>query len=261
MKKILSVLFLLIAVCVNSQEVKKIDGIDKSIITKVGGIPVDEITKIGGIDISAIADSCHGVKWIVYGGQTYSTIAIGTQCWMAENLNIGDTIMNNNDGSNNGIIEKYCYANEPDSCDKYGGLYQWREAMNYDFSDGTQGICPPGWHLPKDEEYVTLLNFLGGGNVAAGKMKTEGTRQAGTGLWFEPNTDGSNESGFSALPASHRSYSGGIFGLVSKYAYLWSSTNYDTSKGWGYRLAYENNLPVRGNFNNLSGFSVRCIKN
>ena len=58
--------------------------------------------------------------------------------------------------SNNGIIEKYCYNNEPDSCTKYGGLYQWNEMMQYTTQQGAQGICPPGWHLPTDEEWKVL---------------------------------------------------------------------------------------------------------
>ena len=58
--------------------------------------------------------------------------------------------------TDNGTMEKYCYNNEPDSCTKYGGLYQWDEMMQYTTQQGVQGICPPGWHLPTDEEWKVL---------------------------------------------------------------------------------------------------------
>jgi hypothetical protein len=109
--------------------------------------------------------ACGSTTSITYGGQTYSVISIGTQCWMAENLNIGTWISLVDDQTDNDIIEKYCYDDDPYFCDIYGGLYQWNEAMQYVTTEGTQGICPTDWHLPTDEEWTTLTDFLGGSSV------------------------------------------------------------------------------------------------
>ena len=142
--------------------------------------------------------------------QTYTTLQIGTQCWMAENLNIGTLINSNNDQTNNSIIEKYCYDNSTTNCSTYGGLYQWDEMMQYKTTEGVQGICPVNWHIPTDAEWTGLTDFLGGESVAGGKMKTTGTIEAGTGLWLSPNTGATNSSGFAALPGGGL-HSGGFF--------------------------------------------------
>jgi uncharacterized protein (TIGR02145 family) len=89
-------------------------------------------------------------------GQIYSTVQIGEQCWMAENLDIGHMIELPQAQSDNSIIVKYCYNGTQDSCDVYGGLYQWNEMMQYDTIAGRRGICPTGWHLPTDEEWKEL---------------------------------------------------------------------------------------------------------
>ena len=96
---------------------------------------------------------------------------------------------------------------------------------------GVQGICPAGWHLPTDAEWTILTTFLGGESIAGGKMKTTGTIEAGTGLWYAPNTGATNESGFSALPGGCRYDDGGFYYWVTTQ-YFWSSTEYDTSSAW-----------------------------
>jgi uncharacterized protein (TIGR02145 family) len=78
-------------------------------------------------------------------GQSYSTVLIGTQCWMAENLNIGTMLTGSGNQTDNNTIEKYCYHDSTSYCDTYGGLYQWNQMMQYDTIAGTQGICPSGW--------------------------------------------------------------------------------------------------------------------
>jgi len=88
--------------------------------------------------------------------KTYGTVQVGTQCWMAENLNIGDMISGNQDMSDDGDFEKYCFNNNVSSCNTYGGLYQWNELMQYSTTPGIQGICPEGWHVPTDSEWCTL---------------------------------------------------------------------------------------------------------
>ena len=147
-------------------------------------------------DKAVTLSSCSSVT---YGGQTYSSVEIDDQCWMAENLNIGTRIDGDTDQTNNSTIEKYCYDDDTDNCDTYGGLYQWDEMMQYVTTEGTQGICPAGWHLPTDAEWTTLTNFLGGESVAGGKMKEEGLDH-----WQTPNTGATNSSGFTGLPGGFR---------------------------------------------------------
>ena len=95
-------------------------------------------------------------------GNPYNTVVIGDQCWMLENLNTGDRIDGANNQTDNNNIEKYCYADLESNCDIYGGLYQWDEMMNYTTQEGTQGICPYGWHIPTRAEWTALTDSLGG---------------------------------------------------------------------------------------------------
>lgn len=83
---------------------------------------------------------CPGMPAIEYEGQVYNTIQIFSQCWLKENLNIGTMVSGTGNMADNGIIEKYCYKNEPDSCLKYGGLYQWDEMMQYVTDEKNRGI-------------------------------------------------------------------------------------------------------------------------
>ena len=82
-------------------------------------------------------------------GNSYNTVLIGSQCWMAENLNVGTRIDGVSGPTNNNVIEKYCYVDDPDICDIDGGLYQWDEMTQYSSTEGVQGICPTGWQLAK----------------------------------------------------------------------------------------------------------------
>jgi uncharacterized protein (TIGR02145 family) len=186
-------------------------------------------------------------------GKVYSTVLIGNQCLMAENLNIGEMINGNSNMSNNGVIEKYCYNNDPANCDTYGGLYQWNEMMEYTTTQGVRGICPSSWHLPTDGEWTTVTDFLGGESVAGGKMKETGTTH-----WNSPNTAATNESGFSALP-------GGIFNEGSFYVLLfyggwWSSTEDSFLNAWRRSMYYDYGIVYRSPGDKTSGFSVRCVR-
>ena len=102
-------------------------------------------------------------------GQIYNTVQIGEQCWMAENLNIGTQINIISEQTDNGVLEKYCYNNDVANCEVYGGLYQWQESMQYSSQQAVQGICPLGWHIPTDEEFIILCDYLGGNDIAGGK--------------------------------------------------------------------------------------------
>ena len=131
----------------------------------------------------------------------YNIVTIGTQTWMAENLNTGVQISNLIPATNNKIIEKYCYDDNKNNCGIYGGLYTWQEMMEYNPSDNetvgtTQGICPEGWHIPTSVEWTNLFIALDPYPfTAGGKLKEKDTAH-----WNSPNTNATNESGFSALP-------------------------------------------------------------
>ena len=91
---------------------------------------------------------CPGILSVNYGGSTYRTVQIGSQCWLSENLNVGSMVKSGSGQINNNTIEKYCYNDQTANCQKYGALYHWSEAMQYDTSEGSKGICPAGWHVP-----------------------------------------------------------------------------------------------------------------
>jgi len=187
-------------------------------------------------------------------GQIYNTILIGDQCWMAENLNIGTRIDGTGDQTNNSIIEKYCYDNLESNCDTFGGLYQWNEMMQYITTQGVQGICPTDWHIPTDNEYTILTDYLGGLSIAGGKMKETGTVH-----WYSPNTGATNESGFTALPGGYRHTDGG-FHHLSTYAYFWSSRDYYGSYAYERYLYYNTDDVYPVITDQYCGLSVRCLK-
>ena len=201
-------------------------------------------------------------------GQSYNTVLIGTQCWMAENLNIGTMINGSNDQTDNGTIEKYCYNNSTSNCDTYGGLYQWDEAMQYVTTAGTQGVCPAGWHIPTDAEWMTMEEYLGmcsgTGSGCSGATGWRGTdeggklKETGTTHWTSPNTGATNSSGFTALPGGYR-YTDGSFHNLTSSASFWLSTE-GGSNAWYRYLHYNSAQVIRGYNNKAYGFSVRCVR-
>jgi len=138
----------------------------------------------------------------------------------------------------------WAYDNKQNNISKYGYLYDWEAAKR---------ACPNGWHLPSDEEWTTLTDYLGGENIAGGKLKS-------TGSWSSQNTVAINASGFSALPAGKR-YSDGLFYFVGKLGYFWSSTPKTEENAWVRRLDYDNNRVSCDSGNRACGFSIRCLKN
>jgi uncharacterized protein (TIGR02145 family) len=107
--------------------------------------------------------------------QSYSTQQIGTQCWMSKNLNHGTFIMSSTYQYDNCLAEKFCYSDSSLSCIKYGGLYQWDELMQYETTQGLQGLCPPGWHIPTESDWDSLFTYLQGKGNAGDSLKTTGT--------------------------------------------------------------------------------------
>jgi uncharacterized protein (TIGR02145 family) len=201
--------------------------------------------------IKILTDDLYGDQ-IYYAGQIYNTVTIGTQTWLKENLNVGTMINSTASGfqqTNNGVIEKYCYDNNPANCGIYGGLYEWPEAMQYT-TNGAQGICPEGWHIPTQAEFETLKNFAG----TPKKLVRED--QPAT-FFYTPT----NETGFSALFAGTRNYVDGGFSGLGGSTTFWSSTEYDSNKA--YYMHLNNNITsvILNYYDKNYGFSVRCIKN
>jgi len=197
-------------------------------------------------------------------GQSYNTVQIGDQCWMAENLNIGAMVLGINDQINDSIIEKYCYNNIEDSCSVWGGLYQWDEMMDYSLNVSTRGICPFGWHLPSDDEWKILEgnadSYYGVGDPEWDEVGNRGTDVGGnlkdTLGWINPNTGATNLFGFSAIPSG---YNTGSFVHLRYHNYLWASTEYN---GFAWARAFNYNKMTSSRYiNNLTdGYSVRCLK-
>ncbi|MBU2651901.1 MAG: hypothetical protein KKA81_13310 [Bacteroidetes bacterium] len=199
---------------------------------------------------------CPGTPTVTYAGKKYNTVQINNQCWMKENLDVGEMIEVANEQANNGKIEKWCIWDLKENCDTFGGLYQWKELMNYQNQQGAQGICPPGWHIPTDAEWTELTNFLGGENTAGGLMK-----QTGTQFWSAPNAGADNQSGFAAIAGGIGGW--GDFWDMKWKAYFWSSTEKDPNTAWYRMLNSENTTVSRINYDEqkILGRSVRCLKN
>ncbi len=210
---------------------------------------------------------CPGTPLVEYEGKVYNTIQIFSQCWLKENLNVGIMINGMVEMTDNGIIEKYCYYNDTNRCNQYGGLYQWDEMMTYSTQSGAQGICPPDWHLPSDEEWKVLEGAVDSlYEIGDPIWNLYGLRgfNAGTNLKSTTGWSGiGNGSGlfmFAGLPGGYR-YSDGYFYYTNLHALWWSSTDGNATSAWNRYLSYNNPIVDRDFGNNKGfGFSVRCIK-
>jgi uncharacterized protein (TIGR02145 family) len=198
-------------------------------------------------------------------GNTYKTVTIGTQTWMAENLRTtiyrnGDPIPNVTDNTHWKQLTTgayCCYNNDISYQEVYGALYNW-----FTITD-SRNIAPAGWHVPSITEWETLINYFGGGVAACVKLREDGTTH-----WTDYNADDANESGFTGLPAGSREYMEGVFFGINYYGYWWSSVadEGDTERAWNTGLSYW--YPSQFSWNNVGdgtlqkgyGLSVRCIK-
>ena len=199
-------------------------------------------------------------------GQTYNTVQIGDQCWMAENLNIGEMINGVDDMTDNGVFEKYCYNDEPVICDEYGGLYQWWETMQYSTTQGVQGICPEGWHIPTDDEWKILEGTVDSQypvgdpiwNNTGWRGFDAGQKLKSTSGW-NSGGNGTDDFGFTAIPGGYCDYKDD-FENLGNIGGFWTSTENNIDNSW-YRVLHEMSIQVyRKNFGNDYGFSVRCLK-
>jgi len=183
-------------------------------------------------------------------GQTYRTVKIGEQWWMAENLNYGRMIPGMADQLDNRIAEKYCIGDSERACDQFGGLYQWDEAMNYTQNYRT-GLCPQGWHVPSDGEIMQLEEFLG---------VNEGLRDFG---WRGPGAatklERGGSTGFNAIYHGYRRHDGEFHSWNTLYVW-WSSTEYDYNAAVYRAIEPFSTTIHRNNWYKKSGYSIRCIK-
>jgi uncharacterized protein (TIGR02145 family) len=172
----------------------------------------------------------------------YRITTIGTQIWMAENLNYDAN------GS-------FCYGAQDSNCAIYGRLYNWATAM--------AGVCPEGWHLPSEEEWEVLMNFVqtsNGSTYYGGNASIAGKYLKATSGW-NGNGNGQDTYGFAALPGGY-SLSGGFFYDVGNYGYWWSaSEEYNSSLAYYWRMFYNIEYAEVGYSDNDYLRSVRCIQN
>jgi uncharacterized protein (TIGR02145 family) len=158
---------------------------------------------------------------------------------------------------NNGIIERYCYDNDTLNCNTYGALYQWDEMMQYTLTEGTQGICPKGFHIPSDQEILTLELYLGMDPSSATMINFwRGTNQG-----WQLASGGS--TGFNANYTGVR-YESGLFYNIGTFEFIYTSTANSSNSILAWRRCLSTSDPAIGRFNNTlktTGSSVRCLKN
>jgi uncharacterized protein (TIGR02145 family) len=197
----------------------------------------------------------------------YRVVRIGTQTWMAENLNVGTMINLPEWSADNDKIEKYCYFNNPNNCIEYGGLYLWDEMMQYNPSDNgtkgtTQGICPSDWHIPTQKEWDVLIQFIGGYQGTAHKLKEKLFEH-----WPASIPYATDEFGFTALPAG---FSNNVKEVPGMYYFnelhmgsFWWGSNLipNLDNPFEIYLRWNNNDVFISDAINTNTHSVRCLKN
>jgi len=226
-----------------------------------------------------------------YEGKLYPTVKIGNQCWFAENLNIGTRIDHKDEneepqfqGTSCDNIEKYCYDDDDDNCEIYGGLYQWDQAMCGETEERAQGICPDGWHIPSHDDWTTLERSVcetAGHDNCETQFPYDNTTNGYRGtdeairmacndneLWIYgnlvENQDILNQSGLSLIPGGfHRSISVNHhqYQEINYFGRYYTSTEYSEEYAW-YRMLHENQILISRQtvFHKTFSYSIRCIK-
>jgi uncharacterized protein (TIGR02145 family) len=181
-------------------------------------------------------------------GQGYKAVLIGSQWWMAQNLNYA-------------VDSSWCYDSNADTCAKYGLSYRWSGAMGVSATyDSTslnaslphQGVCPSGWHVPSDAEWTKLTDTILSSSTA-------GTVLRSTIGWPDYYDTSTNSYGFTVLPAGTRS-TDGSFRQFGSYAFFWSATELDSGTAWNRYVNFDTSVG-RYYTGKTYGRSVRCLMN
>lgn len=225
---------------------------------KTSKIPLYEVISLTVVFIWSGLTGCNTNSVKDIDGNVYKTVTIGTQVWMKEDLKT----TRYNDGTLIPLVsdnEAWAeltgpglswYNNDQANKKVYGALYNW-------YTVGTGKLCPEGWHVPADSEWIKLKGFLeedGFDEDTGNKLK-----EAGTSHWKSPNSEADNESGFTALPGGYRSYNGS-FNYLGISGYWWSSTEYKETTVCLWNLRYKFSYIYRNIGEKTNGFSVRCLK-
>ncbi|MGA3014710.1 MAG: FISUMP domain-containing protein [Bacteroidales bacterium] len=174
--------------------------------------------------------------------KVYPTIQLGSQCWMASNLNYGTELISTQNQRDNCISEKYCYNDSPINCINQGGLYQWDELMLYDDTPANQGFCPPGWHIPTENEWNNLFANWTNNGFAGSTLKYSGY------------------SGFSAL-LSGENYFNKSWKYQNFATFFWSSTLHGNIHAWAYGINDPDPSVSAYPASRDNAFAVRCVVN
>ncbi|MDD4150892.1 MAG: fibrobacter succinogenes major paralogous domain-containing protein [Bacteroidales bacterium] len=217
------------------------------------GNSIDHVT----ISFAAPTFNCGDLLVDSRDSQSYPTVEIGGKCWMAANLNVGTQITEATNPTDNSQIEKHCYGDDSNKCALYGGLYQWDETMDYSTTEGAQGICPTGWHVPSDEEFKQLEISLGMSAADADLNNTWRGDAQGVGTAMK-------EDGSSGLNIQLAGRKIGVFGFEGSAGYIWCSTEgiaypsetHAMRRCWG----SSSGVGRYDSFSKTSSFSVRCVK-
>jgi uncharacterized protein (TIGR02145 family) len=191
--------------------------------------------------ISPLAFSCGSALVDPRDNKSYSTITIGTQCWMSANLNYGNAVTAANMQRDNCIPEKYCFNDNSANCVSAGGLYQWDEMMKYDNTLGSQGFCPPSWHVPTETEWNTLFNYYISNGFAGSPLKNTGY------------------SGFNAMLDGVR-FKNTNWNFLNFATIFWSSNSRGGNKAWAHGMNTYNPSVSFYPGSRSNAFSVRCLK-
>jgi uncharacterized protein (TIGR02145 family) len=204
---------------------------------------------------------------LTHGGELYPTVLINTQCWFAKNLNIGTMTVTLGQGTSCASIQKYCYDDDENNCTTYGGLYTWTQAMCGSVTEGAQGICPTGWHIPSDPEYVALTNYLGSAACATYRTGNNnycgapaGDRMKAAGLCEGRTPCG--DSGFNGLLGGQAGSDKTFIGM-GVYTIFWTSSDHSsTSEAWRSGLAIDQSGVDSTYFYSsyAAARAIRCLK-
>jgi uncharacterized protein (TIGR02145 family) len=200
-------------------------------------------------------------------GNLYGTMLLNDQCWMTENLNAGGYIDGSEDMTDNQQIEKYCYGDDPANCEAYGALYTWDEAMQYTNIENTNGVCPPGWHLPSKADWDSFADWVssqpeyqcGGNTDYIGKaVASSNGWNTSTGACAVGNNQLSNNaSGFAIVPGGH--FSNGSCFQLGNYGNIWTSTEDGAEDAWVRYLHYGGKDLKSTSRDKNRGYNLRCV--